>query len=167
VAAKGVALGPLLGGVRELLHGEAERRKVRVEVEVPEGLPPLSADPDQLQQVVLNLALNGCDACAPGGTVRPAAHVEAPGEPGAWSGVRVTVRDDGCGIPPESLNRVFDPFFTTKKRGQGTGLGLTVVAQIVRNHGGRIELESAPGQGTCVTLWWPATPLPSEERHAV
>jgi signal transduction histidine kinase len=81
--------------------------------------------------------------------------------------VRVTVRDNGCGIPPESLNRVFDPFFTTKKRGQGTGLGLTVVAQIVRNHGGRIELESEPGQGTCVTLWWPATAVPSEERHAV
>ena len=164
---RGVAVGPLLRGTQELLHGEAERRKVKVEVEVPEGLPLLSADPDQLQQVVLNLALNGCDACEPGGTVRLAAHVEAPGEPGAWSGVRVTVRDDGCGIPPESLNRVFDPFFTTKKRGQGTGLGLTVVAQIVRNHGGRIELESEPGQGTCVTLWWPATAVPSEERHAI
>ncbi|PTL84944.1 nitrogen regulation protein NR(II) [Vitiosangium sp. GDMCC 1.1324] len=162
-----VALGPLLRGAQELLHGEAERRKVKVELEVPEGLPALSADPDQLQQVVLNLALNACDACEPGGTVRLAAHVEAPGEPGALSGVRVTVRDDGCGIPPESLNRVFDPFFTTKKRGQGTGLGLTMVAQIVRNHGGRIELESEPGQGTCVTLWWPATLAPSEERHAV
>jgi signal transduction histidine kinase len=167
VAVKGVALGPLLRGAQELLHGEAERRKVKVEVEVPEGLPALSADPDQLQQVVLNLALNACDACEPGGTVRIAAQVEGPGEPGVWSGVRVTVRDDGCGIPPESLNRVFDPFFTTKKRGQGTGLGLTMVAQIVRNHGGRVELESEPGQGTCVTLWWPATPAPSEERHAV
>jgi signal transduction histidine kinase len=168
VAVKGVAVGPLLRGAQELLRGEAERRKVKVEVEVPEGMPALLADPDQLQQVVLNLALNACDACEPGGTVRIAAHLEAPGEPGAWSGVRVTVRDDGCGIPPESLNRVFDPFFTTKKRGQGTGLGLTVVAQIVRNHGGRIELESAPGQGTCVTLWWPATAsAPNEERHAV
>jgi signal transduction histidine kinase len=164
---RGVALGPLLKGAQELLHGEAERRKVKVEVEVPEGLPPLSADPDQFQQVVLNLALNACDACEPGGTVRLGAHAQVSDEPGAWSGVRVTVRDDGCGIPPESLNRVFDPFFTTKKRGQGTGLGLTVVAQIVRNHGGRIELESEPGKGTCVTLWWPATQAPSEERHAV
>lgn len=165
---RGVVLGPLLRGAQELLHGEAERRRVAVEVEVPEGLPPLSADPDQLQQVVLNLALNACDACEPGGRVRIEAHVEAPGEPGAWSGVRLTVRDDGCGIPAEHLNRVFDPFYTTKKRGQGTGLGLTVVAQIVRNHGGRIELESEPGRGTCVTLWWPATSLtPGEERHAV
>ncbi|ATB34824.1 Sensor protein of zinc sigma-54-dependent two-component system [Cystobacter fuscus] len=167
VAVRGVALGGLLHGAQELLHGEVERRRVRLEVEVPEGLPPLLAEPDQLQQVVLNLVLNACDACEPGGTVRLAAQVEAPGTPGAWSGVRLTVRDDGCGIPPESLNRVFDPFFTTKKRGQGTGLGLTMVAQIVRNHGGRIELESEPGQGTCVTLWWPVTPPPSEERHAV
>lgn len=165
---RGVALGPLLRGAQELLHGEAERRRVRVEVEVPEDLPPLAADPDQLQQVVLNLALNACDACEPGGTVRLGAQVAAPGEPGAWNGVRVTVRDDGCGIPAEHLNRVFDPFFTTKKRGQGTGLGLTVVAQIVRNHGGRIELESEPGRGTCVILWWPATaPVQNEERHAV
>jgi two-component system, NtrC family, sensor histidine kinase HydH len=79
-------------------------------------------------------------------------------EPGAhWGLVALRVQDDGCGIPQESLNQVFDPFFTTKKRGQGTGLGLSMVAQIVRNHGGRVELESAPGQGTCVTLWWPVT----------
>ncbi|MBM7112301.1 two-component system sensor histidine kinase NtrB [Archangium primigenium] len=167
VAVRGVALGALLEGARELLHGEAERRKVRLEVEVSEGLPLLLANPDQLLQVVLNLALNACDACEPGGTVRLAARAETPGEPGAWSGVRMTVRDDGCGIPPESLHQVFDPFFTTKKRGQGTGLGLAVVAQIVRNHGGRIELESEPGQGTCVTLLWPMSPPPAEERPAV
>ena len=167
VAVRGVDVGAVLRGAQELLHGEAERRKVRLRVEVAEGLPLLLADPDQLQQVVLNLALNACDACERGGTVQLAACVEAPGEPGAWSGVRMTVRDDGCGIPPESLHRVFDPFFTTKKRGQGTGLGLAVVAQIVRNHGGRIELESEPGQGTCVTLWWPTPPAPSEERHAI
>jgi two-component system, NtrC family, sensor histidine kinase HydH len=165
-AGRAVSLGAMMEAVRELLHGEAERRRVKVTVEVPEELPRLSADPDQLQQVMLNLALNACDACEPGGAVHISAEVEAPGTPGAWSGVRVTVRDDGCGIPQESLNRVFDPFFTTKKRGQGTGLGLTVVAQIVRNHGGRIELESEPGKGTCVTLWWPAVTAPSEERHA-
>ncbi|HSP81204.1 MAG TPA: ATP-binding protein, partial [Myxococcaceae bacterium] len=163
---RAVSLGTLLETVRELLHGESERRRVKVRVEVPEGLPQVAADPDQLQQVVLNLTLNACDASGPGGTVRLTAEAESPGTPGAWSGVRVMVCDDGCGIPPESLNRVFDPFFTTKKRGQGTGLGLTVVAQIVRNHGGRLELESEPGRGTCVTLWWPAVAVPSEERHA-
>jgi two-component system, NtrC family, sensor histidine kinase HydH len=166
-AVQTVALGPLLEGARELLHGETERRRVAVTVEVPEGLPLLSADPDQLQQVVLNLVLNACDACEAGGSVRITAAAEVPDEPGAWSGVRMKVCDDGCGIPPESLHHVFDPFFTTKKRGQGTGLGLTMVAQIVRNHGGRIELESEPGRGTCVTLCWPAAAAQSEERHAV
>ncbi len=165
-AVRAVPVETLLRGTQELLRVEAERRKVRVEVEVAERLPLLSADPDQVQQVVLNLALNACDACERGGVVRLSAQAEAPESPGAWSGVRVTVRDDGCGIPAESLHRVFDPFFTTKKRGQGTGLGLAVVAQIVRNHGGRIEIESEPGQGTCVTLWWPAVTAASEERQA-
>jgi signal transduction histidine kinase len=82
--------------------------------------------------------------------------------------VTLTVQDDGCGIPPESLNQVFDPFFTTKKRGQGTGLGLTVVAHVVRNHGGRVELESEPGRGTRVTVLWPAAaPAVTEEQHAI
>jgi two-component system sensor histidine kinase HydH len=70
--------------------------------------------------------------------------------------LRIEVADNGCGIPAEHLHQVFDPFFTTKKRGQGTGLGLTVAAQIVRNHGGQIDLESEPGRGTRVLLRWPS-----------
>jgi signal transduction histidine kinase len=81
--------------------------------------------------------------------------------------VEVRIQDDGCGIAPEHLHQVFDPFFTTKKRGQGTGLGLTVVAQIVRNHGGRVEIDSEPGRGTCVTLRWPVAAPSWEEQHAV
>jgi signal transduction histidine kinase len=156
-------------GIHELLRVEAELHKVVLEVDVPEALPLLAADPDQLQQVLINLVLNACDACEAGGTVRVTAEVSVPGAPEAWSGVRVAVRDDGRGIPPEDLHRVFDPFFTTKKRGQGTGLGLTMVAQVVRNHGGRVELESEPGRGTCVTLLWPAAAVAHEERerHAV
>jgi len=160
-----VQLAPLARSVQELLRLESARRTVPLELQLPEGLPALAADPDQLQQVLVNLCLNALDACSEGGQVRLSASAPIPGE--HWGLVALRVQDDGCGIPQESLNQVFDPFFTTKKRGQGTGLGLTVVAQIVRNHGGRIELESEPGQGTCVTLWWPATPLPSEERHAV
>ena len=67
----------------------------------------------------------------------------------------IEVVDDGAGIPDALRHRVFDPFFTTKKRGKGTGLGLTVVAQIVRNHGGEIDLDSAVGQGTRVLVSWP------------
>jgi signal transduction histidine kinase len=161
-----VGLGPIVRDVYELLRVEAERRRVQLEFDVPDTLPPLAADPDQLQQVLVNLALNACDACGPGGQVRLSASAPDGSETGTWGLVTLTVRDDGCGIPRESLNQVFDPFFTTKKRGQGTGLGLTMVAHVVRNHGGRIELESEPGQGTCVTVLWPATPAAAEERHA-
>ena len=70
--------------------------------------------------------------------------------------MRWEIRDDGCGIAPEHLHAVFDPFFTTKKRGEGTGLGLSVVASIVRNHGGEIALSSTLGQGTSVRIFWPA-----------
>ncbi|WP_224249574.1 two-component system sensor histidine kinase NtrB [Hyalangium gracile] len=163
-----VAIGPMIRDVSELLRLEAERRQVRIEWELPEGLPAIAADPDQLQQVLVNLTLNACDACGAGGRVRLSAAAPDGSSAGAWGFVTLTVEDDGCGIPPESLNQVFDPFFTTKKRGQGTGLGLTVVAHVVRNHGGRVELESEPGRGTRVTVLWPATgPMATEERHVI
>ncbi len=165
-AVRPVALASLMRDVSELLRLEAERRQVAISLELPEVLPPLAADPDQLQQVLVNLTLNACDACGPGGHVRLTAAAPDASSSGAWGLVNITVKDDGCGIPPESLNQVFDPFFTTKKRGQGTGLGLTMVAHVVRNHGGRVDLESEPGQGTRVTLLWPAAgPAATEERH--
>jgi signal transduction histidine kinase len=102
--------------------------------------------------VLVNLAMNSLDACDAGGHVtlraRPA---ERP------SAVVLEVEDDGVGIPPAQHAQVFDPFFTTKKRGQGTGLGLWVVAQLVRSHDADIELSSAPGRGTTVRLVWPAS----------
>ncbi|MCK8503459.1 two-component system sensor histidine kinase NtrB [Myxococcus fulvus] len=162
---RAVTLGPLVRGVQELLRVEAERRHVDLRLDVSQPLPPLAADADQLQQVLVNLLLNACDACEPGGQVRLTA---TPGEAdtsGAWGHVCITIEDDGCGIAPRHLHQVFDPFFTTKKRGLGTGLGLTMVAHIVRNHGGRIELDSAPGQGTRVMLQWPAAAPAREEQH--
>ncbi|RYZ40825.1 MAG: histidine kinase [Myxococcaceae bacterium] len=161
-----VALEPLARSVHELLRVEAERRQVSLTLDVPESVPALAADADQLQQVLLNLTLNACDACSEGGRVEVSASALVGPEEGAWGLVALTVRDDGCGIPKERLNQVFDPFFTTKKRGQGTGLGLTMVAHVVRNHGGRVELESTPGQGTRVTVLWPVARAVPEERHA-
>ncbi len=167
-AVRPVMLGPLLHDVSELLRLEAERRQVRLEWELPEGVPAIAADPDQLQQVLVNLALNACDACSAGGRVRLTATAPDASSSDAWGLVTLAVQDDGCGIPAESLNQVFDPFFTTKKRGQGTGLGLTVVAHVVRNHGGRVELESQPGRGTRVTVLWPAAgPPAAEEQHGI
>jgi signal transduction histidine kinase len=114
------------------------------------------ADPDQLQQVLVNLVLNAIDATAAGGHVTLGAALAAPpaGEAG-YRRVRIEVGDDGCGIPEELRLQIFDPFFTTKKRGQGTGLGLTIAADIVRSHGAEIEVESEPGRGTRMILLWP------------
>jgi signal transduction histidine kinase len=165
--ARAVSLATVVRGLQELLHVEAERRRLRLELDVPERLPALAADADQLQQVLLNLTLNACDACGAGGHVRLSA-AEAVEDGEAAGMVEIRLQDDGRGIAPEHLHQVFDPFFTTKKRGQGTGLGLTVVAQIVRNHGGRVEVDSEPGRGTLVTLRWPVAAAPNlEERHAV
>jgi signal transduction histidine kinase len=155
-----VDVAPVARAVAELLRFEAERRKVAVDVDVPEGLPPALADADQLQQVLVNLVMNACDACKPGGRVHLEARRAEQAGPGDLAALRIAITDDGCGIAPEHREQVFDPFFTTKKRGQGTGLGLTIAAQIVRNHGGQIELESEPSRGTRVTLAWPAARRP-------
>jgi len=150
-AVRPVAMTQVATWLQEVLRYEAQRRQVSLRVEVPEGLPDVSADPDQLQQVLLNLVMNACDACREGGHVTVRAKVAGD----AWRSLLLEVVDDGCGIPEEQRQGVFDPFFTTKKGGQGTGLGLTVAAQIVRNHGGQIELSSEVGKGTRVAVTWP------------
>jgi signal transduction histidine kinase len=152
--------------VSELLRFEASRRKIEVEIDVSESLPALAADTDELQQVLVNLVMNSFDACAPGGHVKVSARAERLEQIGGKPSLRITVADDGCGIPKSGQEQIFDPFFTTKKRGQGTGLGLTVVAHIVRNHSGQIELESEPGRGTSITLVWPIAQNAAEGRHA-
>lgn len=164
-AVQAVDLGEVLARVIELLRFEADRKKLDVSVDVERGLAELSADPDQLRQVLVNLLKNAFDACDEGGHVVVCARAAPPGQPG-WRRVRIELEDDGCGVPPRDLNRIFDPFFTTKKRGQGTGLGLAVVAQIVRNHGGEIALDSAEGRGTRVRLDWPAAETLEARRDA-
>jgi two-component system, NtrC family, sensor histidine kinase HydH len=114
-----------------------------------EGIPMLMADPDQLQQVLVNLLFNACDASGAGGRLRLEAHAAEGGM------VRIQILDRGSGIAPQHMQAVFDPFFTTKGRGEGTGLGLPIAASIVRNHGGQIDLASVPGQGTTATVLWP------------
>jgi len=147
----------------ELLGFAAERARIDLDIDIPDDLV-VAADPDQLQQVVVNLVLNACDACAAGGKVRIGATAHHDPDT-SWDGVRITVEDDGCGIPAELRLRVFDPFYTTKKRGRGTGLGLSIAAQLVRNHGGSIDLDSEPGRGTRVTVSWPRPGAGEERQH--
>ncbi|BCX81775.1 two-component system, cell cycle sensor histidine kinase and response regulator CckA [Methylomarinovum caldicuralii] len=108
--------------------------------------------PGEWQQVVVNLVRNAADAVGNQG------HIEVLLDE-AENGVRLRVRDDGGGIEPERLATLFDPFASGKPVGLGTGLGLTIVRRIVEGHGGRIEVDSQPGQGTCFTVNFPGTPL--------
>jgi signal transduction histidine kinase len=150
IAQRAVPLETAIERARLLLHWKLEPKQLRLTVHLEDALPMLAADPDQLQQVLVNLLLNACDASAAGQELILRGHASRDGR------VRIELCDHGCGIAPEHLHAVFDPFFTTKKRGEGTGLGLPIAASIVRNHGGEINLASVHGKGTTVTVDWPA-----------
>jgi signal transduction histidine kinase len=105
------------------------------------SLPLIPCAPQELQQVFLNLVLNAGHAIATQGTITIRTKVEDDAIV-AW------IEDDGCGIPPELVDRIFDPFFTTKSVGEGTGLGLGIAHEIVRKHDGEISVDSTPEQGT-------------------
>ncbi|MBZ4422104.1 ATP-binding protein [Myxococcus sp. RHSTA-1-4] len=145
-----VAVGPLLAEAVELARmarGARKDRGLRFEHRCPEGLEVL-ADPQRLEQVLVNLLTNAIDASPDGGVV------ELEAEAGD-DGVHLRVLDRGHGIPGELAQRVFEPFFTTKQPGEGTGLGLALVAGIVREHGGTMLVDNRPGGGTSVTVSLP------------
>ncbi len=144
-----VALALVVDRTRGLMQWKLDATGVHLDVDLAHDLPMVMADPDQLQQVLVNLLLNACDASASGGIVL----VRAREDDGM---VRIAVVDYGSGISKEHVQAVFEPFFTTKNRGEGTGLGLPIAASIVRAHGGRIDLSSVSGKGTTVTIHWPA-----------
>ncbi len=115
------------------------------------SLPLADVDPDQIGQVLLNLAINALHAMEDGGTlhVRSAVVPERKGSAEDYSEmIEVSVSDTGHGIAPEDLDKIFNPFFTTKEVGKGTGLGLTVVHGIVQEHGGQVLVESEVRKGT-------------------
>jgi signal transduction histidine kinase len=138
--------------VEEVLEVVRSRPGVTLANEVPEDLPTLDADRDQLRQVLLNLVQNGIEAIPPErpGRVRVRASVEA-------DGLRISVSDDGGGIPEADRKRIFEPLVTTKAK--GTGLGLPITAAIVKRHGGTLELQSAVNEGTSFHI---NLPLPRE-----
>jgi len=152
-------LGELSHLLRRLL-GE----RVRLKVIHGRQLPPVRVDPGQLEQVIVNLAVNARDAMPKGGdliittTAITAAEVPSLGHrimPSAEY-VAISVRDTGEGIPPEILESIFEPFFTTKEVGKGTGLGLSMVYGIVKQTGGYIFATSPPGDGANFTIYLPA-----------
>lgn len=128
-------------------------------------LRPVLADPGQLEQILVNLAVNARDAMPDGGTLRiDTANMDideeyAASRPELSPGphIRLRVSDTGMGMPPETVLRAFDPFFTTKPPGQGTGLGLATVYGIIQQAGGRAQIYSEPGVGTTITVLLPST----------
>jgi CheY-like chemotaxis protein len=136
---------------------------VELEVALPAETPPIRADLGQIEQVIVNLAVNARDAMPHGGLLRIAtAAVELDGvgaaghglEPGVYAALSVS--DTGIGIDAKIRAHIFEPFFTTKETGKGTGLGLSTVANIVRQAGGAIEVVSEPGDGTTFRVLLPA-----------
>ena len=159
-----IALGPVVREALQLLRA-AIPASIAIEAEVDADVPEVFADATQIHQVVMNLAANAAAAMAsrPGrlkvglGAVRVDAALAAR-HPTLSAGpyVRLQVRDEGVGMPPEVVERIFDPFFTTKDAGEGTGLGLSVVHGIVTAHDGVILVDSCPDTGTTFDLYFPA-----------
>ena len=156
-------LRPLVDSVLELQAYQFTGEWLKAEVDIPKSIPAVPLDRSQMQQVILNLTQNGIQAIrAKGspGTLRIVAElVTTPGDPGL---VRLSIEDDGPGVPEASRSRLFLPFFTTREPGQGTGLGLSVSFGIVTAHGGRLSYAPRPGGGSIFTV---ELPLDGIERH--
>jgi signal transduction histidine kinase len=136
----------LIDSIVNLAGHSAQQKGITLRKDVPPAAPAVECDPEQIKQVLLNLAINSVQA------------MDGPGEIVIWarqkdSSVEIGVRDEGPGIPDEDLDRIFNPFFTTKE--SGTGLGLSVAHQIVTQHGGAIRAERNPGRGMTFSLTLP------------
>ncbi|MCG2594615.1 ATP-binding protein [Ramlibacter sp. XY19] len=153
-----VDLADLLLRTRELT-GKALGERVALRIDIDPALPPLHADPVQLELALLNLVFNARDAMPQGGTVTLRAAQEARASDGGGGDgaplVRIDVEDTGHGMDAETLARVFEPYFTTKPVGAGSGLGLPQVQAFARQSGGDVRITSTLGNGTCVTLLLP------------
>jgi PAS domain S-box-containing protein len=138
----------------QLVENRLYKQKVTLEKNLSAALPRINADPQQLEQVLVNLYLNAIDAMPNGGKLIVEASENSTA--GNESSVIVSVRDTGFGIEEKHRPRIFLPFFTAKKR-TGLGLGLPICERIVKNHGGRIEVESQPGNGTTFKIYLSAS----------
>jgi signal transduction histidine kinase len=149
--------------------------RARVVTEIEHGLGSTMVDPNQLNNVLLNLAINARDAMAAGGTLTIRAANVGPGAggiglPGSLAPghyVLIEIADTGHGMAPEVLERAFEPFFTTKPTGQGTGLGLSMAYGFVKQSDGEIVLQSEVGKGTRVRIWLPRSEAEPEQREDV
>lgn len=161
-ALKVLSLNKVVGGTVSLL-ARTLPKMINIQSNLADALPPIQADPTQLEQVLLNLSSNAADAMPHGGTLSIRTtladldqtycgrHPEV--SPGKYAAL--TISDTGQGISEEVREHIFDPFFTTKDLGKGTGLGLSTVYGIIKNHGGQIQCQSELGRGTSFRILFP------------
>ena len=163
-----LALGPMFDELRQQLTRSPEMpASLRFVIEVEDGTPPVLADPDQVRQILFNLVTNACDAVR--SLAEPQLEVRARSaeedNPLAVPAVELSVRDNGSGIAPEIQERIFTPFYSTKSR--GTGLGLSLVQRLVREHEGVLTLDSAPNKGTTLRIYLPIASATREFTRAL
>jgi two-component system, NtrC family, sensor kinase len=155
-----VNLESLSGQVIDILKSTAEKQKVMLELLKNEDIPQVSIDPFQVQQVLINLVMNGIQAMPDGGHLTIELYMAYLHHPTLSNSrkqnyVGINIKDKGNGISKDNINHLFEPFFTTKDVGEGTGLGLSIAYGIVREHGGWIDVKSKVGEGSCFTIYIP------------
>ncbi|GHU13101.1 PAS domain-containing sensor histidine kinase [Spirochaetia bacterium] len=145
-------INSFIGDVMEFVRYELENARVETKLELEEKLPPVEFDERILKQALLNLIQNATAAMPQGGLLAVSTALQD-------DEIAIIVRDTGQGIPPENFSKIFEPYFTTRET--GTGLGLTLVFKIIREHHGEIAVKSKEGEGSCFTL---TLPVPQKER---
>lgn len=152
-------LNLLVGGMEQLV-GSVVGERIALVIRPDRAPAWIHADPDQIQQAILNLASNAKEAMPAGGQLTISTVCD-----GSAKTVALEISDTGCGMDEQTRSHLFEPFFTTKQLGQGTGLGLSTVYGVVKQSGGRIDVTSAPGRGTTFTISLPLAEPPSAPRR--
>jgi signal transduction histidine kinase len=142
-----VPVASIVEAILPIVKAEADHHRVQLEIDVPRDLPDIRVDSAMMQQALLNLAINACQAMPDGGRLRLAA------APASQQRIEITCEDTGHGIPPEHLDQIFNLYFTTKEG--GSGIGLSMVYRTVQLHDGELEVQSTPGRGTTFRLLLP------------
>jgi len=166
-----VDLNRLVEETSELIRQSLQGAGIELALDLDPGLPPVWVDDDLIKQVVMNILVNAQHAIGKDGriTVRTRLredHVAAGGDGAPAAMAEIAVRDTGCGIPEENLQKIFDPFFTTKGVGKGTGLGLSVSHGTIEAHGGSIEIDSAVGEGSEFRVYLPLNGASAKEQKS-
>jgi two-component system NtrC family sensor kinase len=146
----------IVGNIARILQSQAKEKDVKIGLHMAAKLPKIFIDKEQIKQVCMNLILNAIQSIENGGSVEIGTHLY--GENGSARFVQIEVRDSGIGIPEKDIENIFNPFFTTKK--DGSGLGLSISHQIIKEHGGYMVVESQVGKGTSFFIRLPVSYLP-------